>query len=421
MAEILSRLNADTAGERLDNLRQILRAGQLPAVGDDVNNHIHTTYSFSPYSPTAAAYMARVHGLCTAGIMDHDTIAGAREFIDACEMLGIGGTCGVECRVHLAGTAIRDRRTNNPDQRGLSYMMLHAVPHTRLDAVDAFFAPLRAKRNDRNRAMTAKLNEMLTEAGISIDFDRDVLPLSQYAAHGVVTERHLSSALANALETTAGRGDALVRFIEKALRRPVGEKYRRMFCDADNPYFHYDLIGWIKAELVPAFYIDATDECVGIREMLAFGESVGAITAYGYLGDVGDSVTGDKRAQKFEDDYLDELFDVIKELGFRGVTYMPARNTRAQVDRLRAKIAEGGLFEISGEDINQPRQPFICMAMRDPAFFPLRESAFAMVAHERAADGLFSVKAAGMWPDLSERVEAFAEEGRRLGVRRPTP
>ena len=417
MAENLARLNAGTAQERLDNLRQTLRGGQLPAIGDDVNNHIHTTYSFSPYSPTAAAYMARVSSLCTAGIMDHDTIAGAREFIEACEMLGIGGTCGVECRVHLAGTGIWNRRTNNPDQQGLSYMMLHAVPHSQLETVDAFFAPLRAKRNDRNRAMVAKLNGMLAGVNLSIDFDRDVLPLSQYAVGGVVTERHLSSALANALEEAAGRGDALIHFLERTFGRPVGDKYRRMFCEPDNPFFHYDLIGWIKAELVPSFYIDATDECVGIRDMLALGESVGAITTYGYLGDVGDSVTGDKRAQKFEDEYLDELFDEIKKLGFRGVAYMPARNTRAQVDRLRAKCAEGGFFEISGEDINQPRQPFICMAMRDPAFFPLRESAFAMVAHERVADGLFSEKAVEARPGLDERVKAFAEQGRRLGLR----
>ena len=64
---------------------------------------------------------------------------------------------------------------------------------------------------------------------------------------------------------------------------------------------------------------------------------VGAISAYAYLGDVGDSVTGDKRAQKFEDDYLDELVPYLKELGFRAITYMPSRNTKAQLDpRARA-------------------------------------------------------------------------------------
>ena len=44
----------------------------------DRNNHIHTTYSFSPYSPTAAVYFARMAGLGTCGLMDHYSIAGAQ-------------------------------------------------------------------------------------------------------------------------------------------------------------------------------------------------------------------------------------------------------------------------------------------------------------------------------------------------------
>ena len=47
---------------------------------DHINNHIHTTFSFSPYSPTAAAWRARAEGLCTAGIIDHDSLGGNREF-----------------------------------------------------------------------------------------------------------------------------------------------------------------------------------------------------------------------------------------------------------------------------------------------------------------------------------------------------
>lgn len=71
-------------------------------------------------------------------------------------------------------------------------------------------------------------------------------------------------------------------------------------------------------------------------------------------GDVGDSVTGDKKTQKFEDDYLDQLFDVIKELNFKAVTYMPSRNTMEQLRRVRALCERYGFFQISGEDINSP-------------------------------------------------------------------
>ena len=62
--EILNRLNAPAAEERLENLRALLpEAGFPPVVPQYINNHIHTTYSFSPYSPTAAVYAARAEGL----------------------------------------------------------------------------------------------------------------------------------------------------------------------------------------------------------------------------------------------------------------------------------------------------------------------------------------------------------------------
>lgn len=413
MDTTLQRLNAPTPAERLAALGDMLKTRALPAMGRDVNNHIHTTYSFSPYSPTAAAYMARASGLSTAGIVDHDTIMGAREFLAACERLGIGGTCGLECRVSFEGTPLAGRRINNPDQVGVAYVLLHAVPHDMIETVDAFFAPLREKRNRRNRAMVQKLGGMLVKTGIALDFDRDVLPISEAKAGGTVTERHIASALASALERKAGRGDALSAFLEGAFDRPVSGKYRAMFADAESPYFHYDLIGWIKAELVPAFYIDATDELADVRDVVALARQVGAIPAYAYLGDIADSVTGDKRAQRFEDGYLEELFEVIRDLGFQAVTYMPARNTKAQLERLRALIHRDGFFEISGEDINQPRQSFVCVAMREGGFDALIESAWAMIAHERAEHGLFSPEATTKWPSLSDRTAAFALKGRQ--------
>ena len=92
MQELLKQLNAPTKEERLDALKKILeKETEKPVRRDnDANNHIHTIYSFSPYSPTKAAYMAYKSGLTSAGIMDHDSLSGVEEFKTACEMLGLG-------------------------------------------------------------------------------------------------------------------------------------------------------------------------------------------------------------------------------------------------------------------------------------------------------------------------------------------
>ena len=414
--ELLALLNGEHA---LENLKQLTATEPVPAVGRDVNNHIHTTYSFSPYSPTAAVWFARQAGLCTCGLMDHDSIAGADEFLAAAHVAGMAATIGMECRVSFAGTPFADRKLNNPDQAGVMYVTLHGVPHNRARELNDWFAPYREKRNVRNRRMVEGINGMMAPYGVTIDFEKDVLPLSNYAKGGSVTERHLSSALANRMLEVIGSGDRLIAFIKDELKLPISAKIEGYLRDENNPHRMYDLLGWIKSQLISRFYIDATDELPPVREILALAERIGAICAMAYLGDVGDSVTGDKRAQKFEDDYLDELIDYVANLGFRTVTYMPSRNTKAQLVRLRGLCEQYGLFQISGEDINSPRQSFVCEAQRDPEFANLYEATWALIAHEwrsteNPADGLFSAESIARWPNLNERVKAFAEFGLAL-------
>ena len=414
--ELLQLLNCP---EGLENLKELMKTEPQPETGRDVNNHIHTTYSFSPYSPTAAVWFARAAGLCTCGLMDHDSIAGAEEFLAAAEAAHMSATIGIECRVSFANTPFADRKLNNPDQKGVVYMALHGVPHNKAAEINAFFAPYRAKRNERNMKMVAAINEMMGKYGVTIDFEKDVLPLSNFAKGGSVTERHLSSALAYRMLEVIGRGDKLVKFIHEELQLPLSGKIEGYLTDENNPHMMYDLLGWIKSQLISKFYIDATDECPDVRDVLALSDRVGAISAYAYLGDVGDSVTGDKRAQKFEDDFLDELVDYVAKLGYKAITYMPSRNTKAQLHRLRALCEKYNLFQISGEDINQPRQSFVCEAQRDPEFNNLYDATWALIAHEWRAtenpdDGFFSAKSIEQWPDLNDRIAAFSQFGQAM-------
>ena len=414
--ELLSLLNAD---DGLANLKALMESEPAPVVGRDCNNHIHTTYSFSPYSPTAAVWFARAAGLCTCGLMDHDSIAGAEEFLAAARAAHMGATIGLECRASFRDTPFAEKKLNNPDQTGVAYMALHGVPHGQAAGLNAWFAPYREKRNDRNRRMVAGINGMMAPYGIAIDFEKDVLPLSNYARGGSVTERHLSSALAYRMIDVVGKGQKLVDFIKGELKLPISGKIEGYLLDEANPHMMYDLLGWIKSQLIARFYIDADEELPDVKEVLALAERVGAIPAYAYLGDVGDSVTGDKRAQKFEDDFLDDLVPYLKQLGYRAITYMPSRNTRAQLRRVRALCERYGLFQISGEDINQPRQSFVCEAQRDPEFANLYEATWALIAHEWRAtanpdDGLFTAASIARWPDLNERVKAFAAFGEEM-------
>jgi hypothetical protein len=419
-----SKLNDPEQNRRLDALRElkILQdQGVLAPVprGRDVNSHIHTTYSFSPYSPVKAVWMASRAGLATAGIMDHDSISGAREFIEAGRIMEMPVTVGVECRASAAGTPLAGRRINNPDQDSNIYLGLYGVPHTQIDALAAFFKPVQEARGRRNFLMTGRLDALLGPFGIKLDYDRDVLPLSFSHDGGEVTERHLLFAAAGKMISRFGSGAGLIDFLVRDLHIPVSAKASGFLSDPDNPNLPYDLLNVLKSGMVDKFYIDADEECPPISEIAGFARDHGVILAYAYLGDVSESVTGDKKPQAFEDSYLDKLFDFLPRIGFNAVTYMPARNSRNQLLRVRALCEKHRLFQISGEDINQPRQTFICEAMRDPLFANLYDAAWALIGHENLAtedlrNGMFSQETEKAWPDLDSRVCHFKNAALKL-------
>ena len=307
-----------------------------------------------------AVVMAYSAGLSTAGIMDHDSISGAEEFIEAGKLVGMSTTIGIECRANVSQTALNGRRINNPDQNSVIYMALHGVPHTQIGKVSEFFAPFIEKRNERNRKMVENINKLFEQYGISVDFENDVVPLSEYKNGGSITERHLLYALANKVIEKFGKGKACVDFFKNDMKLTLSEKLEKFLSDEENIHYSYDVLGLLKSDLISRIYIDATEECPDVKDVIAFSKEIGAISAYAYLGDVGNSVTGDKKAQKFEDDYIDLLFETISELGFDAVTYMPSRNTKEQLAKIMELCDKFNLFQISGEDINSSRQAFIC-------------------------------------------------------------
>jgi len=420
LLSVISRtdITAEERLEALSHLKELIDAGEIPTPerGDFVNNHIHTCYSFSPYTPTSAVYYAWKAGLRTAGIMDHDSVGGIREFVRAGEIMGMPITCGFECRANAVGTVVEGKKINNPDQKSCAYLAMHGIPHQNVEKAEVVLARLREKRNIRNKKMCDNITEITKDAGIILDFDNDVYPLSMAHEGGSVTERHICFALTKKITALYSDRAEACDFIEKLCGVAMAPKTREKLITAPDEFYEYDILGVLKGHLVERFYVDATDELIGIREFTDLAKELGAISAYAYLGDVGESPTGDKKAQKFEDDYLDDLFDMLGDTGFSAVTYMPSRNTKEQLIRLMNKCKEKDLFEISGEDINSPRQSFICPALADPLYAHLKTATYALIGHEKAAttnssDSMFSSETLAKHPTLDERIEIYSKLG----------
>ena len=417
----ISALNSKTKEERLCALREIKKlidSGEITHLRCEgiANNHIHTTYSFSPYSPTAAVFKAWCEGLETCGIIDHDGIGGCREFIEASEIIGIPATCGIECRVRTDGTKLYGRMINNAEQKSIAYVVMHAIPLDALDEIDEIFKPLRKKRNERNINMCSRLNDFLDAFDIFIDYDIDVLPLSKLDEGGVVTERHICMALVNKLKEKLVQSKKIIAFLVDKLNVPISKTEEKRILEENPVYYDYDILSVIKKNLVEKFYIDAYEECLHIKDFVSITKKYGCISAYAYLGDVIDTSEGDKKTQRYEDSYLETLMKELKRLDFDAITYMPSRNTRYQLTKVMELCKEYEFFEINGEDINSPRQRFSSV-FDDEMFDHLKDMTCALIGHEIAVtqsieNSMFSESIKSKFPKIADRINYYKRVAR---------
>ncbi|MBI9106737.1 MAG: PHP domain-containing protein [Spirochaetales bacterium] len=427
---IIDKLNSDSRDDRISAAflagEEIERLGLYPEQTNEVNNHIHTSYSFSPYSPSKAAFMARAAGLKAAGSVDHDSIGAAGEMVEACKAFRLGSTVGFEVRVNFNGTFLEQRKINNPDSAGSGYIVIHGVPHNRIDEVAVWLKPVNEERNLRNQKQVERLNSVLPQGILEpLDFQQDIYPLSQAADGGSITERHILFALSNRIIESLGKGPGTVDYVTGKLGIEISSTVKDFLLDEANPHYAYDLLGILKGNLVSRFFIQSNEaECPSASEVVAFANSIGAIPAYSYLGDVAESPTGDKKAEHFEDEYLDDLMPLIRNIGFKAVTYMPPRNTMAQLLRIQKLCARHGFMQISGVDINSSRQIFRCPEIMKPEFSHLIGATWALIAHEHLASiepelALFSGKGKFAGLSLDEKLEIYSDAGSHMDLRHP--
>jgi hypothetical protein len=421
----LNALNVPLVDDRLAALAEIAQLRHKPAMPPDrsreVNCHVHTFYSFSPYSPSAAAERAQEAGLAAVGIMDHDSVSGAAEMRRAGELLGIATTTGVELRVSVEGTALAGRKINNPDSMGNLYMAIHGIPLQSIPAAQSFLKPLHAAREARDRRMVEALNGILPGYGLrTLDWEKDVRSSSRAGEGGSLTERHILFAVARVIVQTIGTGNPLLSYLKDTIGITAPGRLAGYLADPENDFLLFDLLGLLKSSFIGKVYIQPdAEECIPVERGVRVAEELGGISAYAYLGDVSDSPTGDKKAERFEDGYLDLLMEEVKRLGFRAITYMPPRNTMPQLRRLQGLCAKHGFMEISGVDINSPRQSFNCPELALPEFSHLMSATWALIAHERLSEaapryGLFHQSNPLAGRPLVERIAAYAEVGRTM-------
>jgi hypothetical protein len=188
----LNHFDAAVRATALEELVALAQAGdvEMAPEGDVVNMHCHTFFSFNAFghSPTSLAWLGKRRGFKAMGIVDFDVLHGVDEFLDACDLVGLRGSAGIETRVFVPKYATQE--INSPGEPGVCYHMGIGFTSAPVpDSVAGILADLHQRASQRNQAILGRVNDYLAPA--TIDYARDVLPLTPA---GNPTERHMVAA-----------------------------------------------------------------------------------------------------------------------------------------------------------------------------------------------------------------------------------
>ena len=350
--EIELKLDSFDSSERKEALVELYekaRAGQieLPESGTNVNIHCHTFFSYNTYgySPSKFAWLARKAGLAVAGVVDFDVLDALEEFLDACRLLGLKGTAGLESRVFVPEFA--DKVINSPGEPGISYHMGVGFPAATVsDDQRDFLAGLRKTAQGRNKDLMGRVNAHLHP--VELDYERDVLVLTP---SGNATERHMCLAYARKAMDVLGSADKAADFWSEKLGVEVKT--------SELPESR-DLLNKIRAKTMKRGGVGYVQPDHGsfpkMADLNAFILASGGIPVHTWLDGTSDG-----------EQEIEALLDVAMSTGAAAINVIPDRNYTPGSPDQKLKNLYGvvevaqkrNLPVVMGTEMNSPGQKFV--------------------------------------------------------------
>jgi hypothetical protein len=394
--------------EVVARLREYVEEGKIKRDGKPggINTHVHTSKSFGFFeSPTEAVWSAYLWRVAIFGINDHYTMAGQKEFGEACRTLGIRATFSMEAIATWEAAAAAGETVNDPSNPGRTYLTAKGTTRDFVPGSpgDASLKRMNASLLERNQKITQKMaglfSKRLGKRG-AIAWE-SVMALTP---HGQPTERHVALAAARCLE--AAHEDPEER--RNALSRLVGEE-----APADALQDAATFQDYIRAKLIkagrPAYVEESREAFIPVEEMVSMALELGAIPTYPVLGN---PVT------PWEED-LEKLYDRLEALRMYAIEVIPNRNTRERLQEIVTRAVARGFPVFNGTEHNTKTPlPLVDKFFFDDAFRPhFERGARILLGHQalRKAGKEGYVREDGSLPAGSreENLQRMEEAGRR--------
>ena len=362
---------------------------------DAVNIQAHTVYSFSPYTPTMAAYMAYKFDLRVAGILDNYTVAGAKEFIEACKILNLTYSVGVEMRADFCDPVTP-----------YANVALFGIAQKYFAPLKKMLVPYRDKRRENVDITLEAVNKKVNAYGISIDFKKDIKPLVQE----VLLSKYVYFALAKKIIEKFGEGERSCVFLVEDLKMELTETEVGLLRDVTNPYIVYDMAN-IISDNYTVFH--TFKNYPSPEEVIKIGHDVGAICSYEYVIKRGKTKMSDEERIA----YNHSLIKRLKDTGFDAVSFDPSGFSAEVLEDFKKLLKVNELLPLNLTRVEFPRRRFDCSCSDKELKKDMTDAVYAIVGSEicensKANQGFVSSEDVSL-SGFEERVALFSKIGRK--------
>jgi hypothetical protein len=344
-----------------EELKKKMQGVRIPEFRE-VNNHIHTPYSFSAFNDLELIFkMAENEKISLLGINDFYVTDGYKAFYDGCAGNRIFPLFNIEFIGLMKDEQKRGIRINDPNNPGRIYFCgkgldfpFHLELHRKRE-----LNKVREETQNQLKAMITKLNTLISVITPELELDFD--EIKRRYAHDLVRERHIAKAIRILAAENWDSNEKQLAFIELLYG---GKKSKTGFSDPAA------LENEIRSNLLKAggaaFVEENEHSFFDLKRITDIIVDAGGIPCYPVLLD---DPSG--KFTEFEDD-PERLYNSLAKLEISCIELIPGRNDLSILKEFVSFFDKKGFIITFGTEHNTPEMLPLTVTARGK--MPLDES-----------------------------------------------
>ena len=264
----------------------------------------------------------------------------------------------------------------------------------------------------RVNAVCEKINRKLKKFDIFVDFERDVCKKVNTKSGATLTLKHLYMATSEKIIEKYAKGKAVADFLRNTLCLDVEEGSYNLLCDANNPFYVYDLISTLRRNFNS---VESGLKPPALEDYLAVATKNSCIVSYEYEAP-NNWLKNQTESEKTIADFENTLKELKKE-GINTVSINSNNLTEKIVEEFVKVAQKNQMLAIFSRRTEYPRDHFESSAPESSKLY-LEKCAYAILGNyisvcTNVEDGLFTPKSLNKVDNFEQRLNIYYQIGKK--------